>query len=71
MNFVLRKAITAKSKYAVNNFKEVKSQFLDDDVSTVELEEIPGQLILNWDQTGIKIVPSLSWTMEKERFKED
>ena len=29
------------------------------------MEEIPGQLILNRDQTGVKTVPSLTWTMER------
>jgi len=27
------------------------------------MEEISPRLILNWDQTGIKIVPSSCWTM--------
>ena len=27
--------------------------------------EIPPELIMNWDQTGIKLVPSSSWTMEQ------
>ena len=44
----------------------MKSQCLHGIVVTVELEEISAQLILNWDQTGIKIVPISSWTMEKE-----
>ena len=30
------------------------------------MEEIPEALILNWDQTAMKIVPSSSWTMEKK-----
>ena len=64
--YVQRKATTAKSKCTVNNFKEVKRAFLNDIVTTVELEEIPPELILNWDQTGIKIVPSSTCTMEKE-----
>ena len=29
------------------------------------VEEIPPQLILNWDQTGIHLVPASSWTMDK------
>ena len=69
MDFVQRKAATAKGKYTVINFKEVKGQFLDDVIATVELEKIPAQLILNWDQTGIKTVLSSSWTTEKERSK--
>lgn len=35
----------------------------------VTMEDIPGKLILNWDQTGINIVPSSAWTMEKSGAK--
>ena len=31
--------------------------------------EIPGSLVINWDQTGIHYVPVLQWTMEKEGMK--
>ena len=65
MNFVLRKASTAKSKHNVSDFAEIKGSFLTSLVETVVMEEIPGELILNLDQTGIMIVPSNSWTMEK------
>ena len=65
MNFVQRKATTAKSKYAIADFDCVKRQFLEDVVATVEMEEIPQELILNWDQTGIRIVPSNNWTMDQ------
>ena len=65
MNFVQRKATTAKSKLADINFKEKRKQFFDDLVSIVEFEEIPPELVLNWDQTGIKLVPSASWTMHE------
>ena len=33
------------------------------------MEEIPAELVLNWDQTGIKIVPSSTWTMERQGSK--
>ena len=33
------------------------------------MEEICGELILNWDQTGLNIVPSSSWTMDKRGSK--
>ena len=65
MNFVNRKATTSKSKHAVSNFEQLKQAFLDDVCTTVMMEEIPPQLILNWDQTGIKIVPTSSWTMNE------
>ena len=35
----------------------------------VELDEIPPQLIINWDQTAIYYVPVGSWTMELEGAK--
>ena len=57
MGFVKRKATTAKSKYEVEKFKELKCAFLNDVKITVEMEDIPAKLILNWDQTGIRIIP--------------
>ncbi len=69
MNFVKRKASTAKSKYTGSDFEEVKKNFLDEVVTTVTMEEIPPELILNWDQTGIKIVPSSTWTMDQRGSK--
>ena len=57
MKFVKGKATTAKSKYTISDFEQVKKSFLNDVASTVAMEEIPPELVLNWDQTGIKIVP--------------
>ena len=54
MNFVNRKVTTAKSRYAVTEFERLKEEFLQEVVTTVEMEEIPSELTLNWDQTGIK-----------------
>ena len=69
MKFVQRKATTAKGKHTITNFSELKKSFLEDVVTTVTMEEIPAELIMNWDQTGIKLVPSSSWTMEKRGSK--
>ena len=69
MKFVKRKVTTAKSKHSVENFKQLKKSFLRDVVTTVEMEEIPPELVLNWDQTGIKIVPSNTWTMDQQGSK--
>ena len=63
MHFVQRRATTAKSRHSSTNFSELQKSFLDDVVSTVVMEEIPAELIMNWDQTDIKLFPS-SWTME-------
>ena len=69
MNFVKRKATTAKSKYAPDDFARVKQAFLDEVVQVVEMEEIPAELILNWDQTGINLAPVSSWTMDQSGTK--
>ena len=53
MGFVQSKPTTAKSKFSVENFAAKKKEFLDDLVTTIEMEEIPPELILNWDLTGI------------------
>lgn len=42
----------------------LKQHFLEDIVMTVEIEEIPAEMILNWNQTGIKIVHSSTQTMD-------
>ena len=37
--------------------------FLRDVYTTVQMEDIPPEMIVNWDQTGVKIVPTSCWTM--------
>lgn len=64
MKFVQRKDTTAKSKETHMNFMEQKREFLADVVATVTMEDIPPELILNWDKTGIKIVPSSTLYMD-------
>ena len=66
MKLVQRKVTTAKTKLTITDFNWTKEQFLEHVVATVKLEEIPPELILNWDQTGMKIVPSDSWTMDQQ-----
>jgi len=33
------------------------------------MEAIPSDLILNWDHTGINVVPGSQWTMEAKGSK--
>ena len=44
----------------------MKESFLAEVTTIVEMEEIPPELILNFDQTVVKIVPSSTWTMDRE-----
>ena len=64
MGFTKRKA-NSKSKTLPDNFEEIKQQFLADILSVVEMEDVPPSLVINWDHTATKIVPSSQWTMEK------
>ena len=61
MNLVKRKGTTAV-KVLPCNFEKLKKQFLSDVCSTVIMEDIPEELIINWDQTGLKYVPVSNWT---------
>ena len=49
-------------------FPKFKVAWTDGVVEAITMEEIPAELIL-WDQTGIKLVPCSSWTMEKQGQK--
>ena len=49
MKFMQRKATTSMSKLTMTSFKERKREFLSDVATTVEMEEIPAELVLNWD----------------------
>ena len=68
MSYVKRKGCSVK-KLQVNDFEGIKQQFLIDIRAVVTLEEIPKDLILYWDHTGLKIVPTSFWTMEEKGRK--
>ena len=68
MNFVKRKA-TTKGRFAISNFEAVKTQYLLDIKGVKMMEEIPDELMINWDQTGIKYVPASQWTMAEKGSK--
>ncbi len=65
MGFVKRRSSTA-AKVNPANFEYYKQQFVFDVQTVIEMEEIPRQLVINWDHTGIHYVP---WTMTKEGSK--
>ncbi|SMN02226.1 hypothetical protein SPONN_625 [uncultured Candidatus Thioglobus sp.] len=65
MKFVKRKGSTSH-KVSVTNFEELKKL----DIKAVrDMEDVPPELIFNWDHTGISIVPGSSWTMELKGSK--
>ena len=63
LNFVKRRD-SSTAKISVTNFEELKEQYLFDIKAVTMMEEVPPELIINWDHTGISIVPGSAWTME-------
>ena len=55
MHFVKRKA-TTKCKIEVKNFEQLKEEFLTTIKAVVMFKDISDELIINWDQTGIKYI---------------
>lgn len=68
MGYTKRRA-NSKSKVLPSDFVKIKEDYLLNIKSVVEIEEIPDCLLINSDQTSMKIVPSCSWTMEKRGTK--
>ena len=64
MGYVKRKGSNA-GKVTIGHFEEVKQIFLADITAVAFMNDIPPQLILNWDQTAIHYVPTGQWTMHK------
>ena len=64
IGYVKRKASTS-AKGEPSHFEELKEQYLLDIKAAVEITDIPMDLIMNWDHTGVNIVSSSQWTMEK------
>lgn len=60
---------TTKAKVTPSNFENMKQQCLADTCSLVFIEEIPDNLIIHWDQTGLKYVPVWNWTIASVGLK--
>ena len=68
IGYVKRKASTS-AKVEPSNFEEMKEQYLLDIQAAVDIADIPMDLVLNWDHTGVNIVPGSQWTMAEKGFK--
>ena len=60
---------TTAAKVTPVNFDELCLKFLQEIVDFVKMEEAPPQLVLNWDQIGLNLVPASTWTMECQGTK--
>ena len=55
--------VCSTAKVEPLQYEEPQGQYLLDIKVVVKMENIPADLILNWDHTGINIVPGCPWTM--------
>ena len=53
----------------MENFAQLKSDYLLKIKNVIAMDEIPAQLVINFDQTGLNIVPTSDWTMAAEGSK--
>ena len=68
MGFVKRKACS-KAKVDVSKFQQLKDEFLLEIKNIVSMDEIPAELVINFDQTALSYVPTSHWTVEQEWTK--
>ena len=68
MGYVKRRT-SSKAKVSPEKFNKMKAQFLFDVKTMVVMEDIPAELIINWDHTGLNYVPVSNWTMAPQGSK--
>ena len=67
MKFVKRRGSTqAKAKLSDADIAKHRKSYLLQIKGIVDAHKIPPQFVINWDQAGVKIVPSSNWTLEQE-----
>ena len=49
----------------MSHFKELQDTFLAYIQAEVVMNEIPHELVINWDQTALQLVPTGQWTMHR------
>ena len=68
MGYVKHRGNTT-AKIIPDNFETLQESFLEQIRSTVKFQDIPLDLIFNWDKTGLNYIPVSNWTVVKEGAK--
>ena len=67
MGYVKCKATTKTNvKLSNEEFQRRRHEYLLQISGIVRQHAIPDELIINWDQTGLNLVPAGNWTLEQE-----
>lgn len=70
MCLVLLLIATKTARKVPANFLELKSDYLDRIHSYVDEHSIPEVMVINWDQTNLKLVPVSNWTLADKGSKQ-
>ena len=66
MGYIKRKVTTkARVAFTQSEFEVAKRRYLNRIKKAVTRGKIPPELVINWDQTGVNVVPSSQWTQEE------
>ena len=66
MKFVKRQGSTqAKVKLSDADITKLRKSYLLQIKGMVDAHKISSQLVINWDQAGVKLVPLSNWTLEQ------
>ena len=65
MNFVKYKG-TNSANLPPSDFEKVKNDFLERVKTVVLQNQIVPQMVINWNQTAVRLVPYSDWTMEEQ-----
>ena len=63
--FVIRKA-TKFTKAEIENKENVCAEFQAEFIKLIQNLKVPYELIINWDETGIQLLPTASYTFDKQ-----
>ena len=61
-----KKATTRKSGKTPAQLQLQRDVYLRQMVGMVQAHQIPAELLINWDQTGISLLPASDWTLEEK-----
>ena len=66
MGSVQRRGSTqTKAKLSDQQVSQMKHTYLTQVSGMVKVHKIPSELVINWDQAGVNLIPSQNWTMEQ------
>ena len=69
MNFTKRKG-TKAARHRPEDFEIIQGKFHRRIARRVKKYKIPDALVINWDQTGVEVIPSGKWTMNQKGDKQ-